>query len=616
MIDRSGAIDYSAGYNLALSPFTSTKPTSTEANKDSPAALLSLELIQLLLQSALIDLPTTPTLGTLHSDAFLLHLFSTIYAAWDGSRTHLLLKCRGALLALLALEAALGRDPVRRQVEAQVLVDPWLHKRSINCFQILASQLPVDELAAFGVAALGEGAESTGTAVLRRLTEGMASSDDVATLSGKVGFEWVQKVWSEGKDSELFWVRPVVEASLRTAQGRNNLCLYLLPPLFKAHPQAVRQLLQAAGLEFDSASTDKTTRTETQLETAIAWLRVANQLGLIQLDSAAPTDPSAPATSTPTTKVQLPTPLLLTCLHHASPSLRFSAFSVLVQSAVPHAPVPPAQFALLRTFFVHSLGEDDPEFRQEFLAMSGKLLLRMRESVWKAKKRADGAAYVEAVRCFLGEWAGELVGELSPAKPFRIKMNALRLLDILLQTQLDPRFATEAQTAGGYSSYRKTAPTPMPAFGNKHKRPAEGQPTPSKTQQATGSGFAQRAWPFEIDLVTAHTTFVLLRQLQSTYTALRALAISILDKFPGLPGYTGGQAEGDKAKRELLVPSLKMVRSGRESEASAGASVIALVWKKCVLEGGADWNLGQIGGWAKGEGEQSERGPRKHTWLV
>jgi len=450
-------------------------------------------------------------------------------------------------------------------------------------------------------------AEATYTAVLRRLTEGMAASDDVATLSGKVAFEWIQKVWNEDKEAGQFWVSPVLEASLKTSQGRTNICLYLLPQLFKARHQALHDLLNASGLQIDQSAANKSDRTEAELETGIAWLRVANQLGLIQLDSG----DSAAASATSSTKVQLPTALLLSCLHHASSSLRCAAFSLLVQSAVPHAPVPPAQFPLLRSFYVHSLGEDDPEFRQEFLALSGKLLLRLRESVWKARKRADGADYVAAVKAFLNEWATELIAALSPARPFRIKMNALRLLDILLQIQLDSRFAVEAHVAGGYSSYRKTAATPMPAFNQKHKRPAEGKPTPSRAEQAkqaVDGGPAARSWPFEIELVNAHTTFVLLRLLQSTYTALRALAISLLEKFPALPGYIGAEG-GEKAKRELLVPALKMVRSGREAEASAGASVIALVWKKCVLEAGADWNLGQIGGWAKPN--QAERGPRK-----
>ncbi len=610
---------------MALSTFNSsaqstTQQTATAANKDSPHALLSLELIQLLLQSALLDLPNSAALRELHSDEFLLQLFSTIYSAWDNPRTHLLIKCRSALIALLTFEQALGRDAVRRQVQAQILVDPWLHKRSINCFQILALQSPVQELAAFGVPASAEGeaaggVASTGTAVLRRLTEGMAASDDVATLSGKFAFEWIQKVWSEGgKEGEQFWVAPVAEASLGTAQGRTNICLYLLPQLFKARPQAVQELLAASGLQLDGTAAGKAERTEEQLETAIAWLRVANQLGLIQLDSA----DAFPATATAANKVQLPTPLLLSCLHHASSTLRCSAFSLLVQSAVPYAPVSPGQFPLLRSFFVHSLGEDDPEFRQEFLALSGKLLLRLRESAWKAKKKgAEGGAYIEAVRAFIEEWAAELVGALSPAKPFRIKMNALRLLDILLQSQLDPRFVVEAQVGAGYSSYRKTAPTSMPAFNQKHKRAPEGQPTPSKTEQAKQAAegtAAARAWPFELELINSKLTFVLLRVLQSTYTALRALAISLLEKFPGLPGYTDAGVEGeDKAKGELLVPALKMVRSGREAEASAGASVIGLVWKKSVLEGGAEWNLGQIGGWA--QHIEAERGPREYRTL-
>ena len=79
----------------------------------------------------------------------------------------------------------------------------------------------------------------------------------------------------------------------------------------------------------------------------------------------------------------------------------------------------------------------------------------------------------------------------------------------------------------------------------------------------------------------------------------------MLERFPSpLPGCEGPDGRG-RAERELLVPALKMVRSGREAAASAGAEVVALVGKKMGTTG---WDLGRIGGWGQtaddaGEGE-------------
>lgn len=452
-------------------------------------------------------------------------------------------------------------------------------------------------------------AETASTQVLRRLTDGMASSDEIATLSGKVAFEWIAKTWEERQVNKRFWLAPIVEACHSSEQGRSNICLYLLPALFKARPTAIRELLEASGFDLAVADHGQVGWTEDALETAIAWLNVANQLGTIELDNP---DLSSQTPSKP--KVHIPTSLISLCLTHASASIRCAAFSLLVLSAVPFAPLPRATFSLLRLFYVHGLGEEDPEFRQQILALSGKLLLRLRESVWKARKLADGSAYVARVQAFLGGWAHDLLDGLNPAKPFRVKMNALRLFDILLQAQLDPAFAVETQQAAGYSSYRKTAATPMPSFSQKYRRQEEGKPTPSraeKSRQVQAGEPLLSAWPFQLELVTADSAAVLLRLLQSTYTALRHLAIGMLEKYPSpLPGYDGEDGE-DRAERELLVPALRMVRSGREAEASAGAGVIALVWRKCVLEGGAHWDLAEIGGWSRPSNRRARRGARE-----
>lgn len=450
-------------------------------------------------------------------------------------------------------------------------------KRSIVVFQSLLASLEVEEFRELAV--LNEG-ESVATGVLRKLTEGMAVSDDVATLSGKVGVDFVEKVWAEGKESEGFWIAPAVDACRGEEKGRNNVCLYLLTAIFKKRQTTFRQLLEAGG--FLEGIEGKVWE-ERDLEAAVGILKAGNTMGLIELSE----------DTAPTTKVRLPSSLLSTCLYHANASLRCSAFSLLVLSTSLAALFPLSTFPLLTTFYTHSMGEEDAEFRMQSIALSGKLLLRLRDSSWRAQRLGD-TAYLAAAHSFILSWSSSLLASLNPAKPFRIRINALRLLDLLFQAHLDPTFRDHSSSdAVGYSSYRRTAPTAAPQFQAKHR--------------TAGSGVADHSnptgWPYEVRLVSPETTFTLLRLLLSTYTALRSLAITLLERFPTpLPGYEG-VVGGEKAKRELLGPALRMVRSGREAESSAGAGIVGLVWRKWALEGEGDWRLGEVGGWKVGSGE-------------
>ena len=565
--DFSESLDMQQSLDLVVRTLSSSPSDPITASSRLAASTVALEVLGFLFITAhgnsSSPTPKPPSHLHIFTTATLTQLTAVIYSAWDVGQAGLVLKAKFSLDELLKLSKVMSSTLVAQSLLEEIVVAPWLSKRSIGIFGVLLDYMTVQEISiAFG------------QDVMVKFTTAL-EEDEVAVISGRVAMRWITNVCEAGVEEESFWIDPVAATLRNSAKGRINIGLYLLPELFLAQKKAFRTLLG----KFENALE------EADLEGAITTLIAGNRMGLVELDveevAKKPKKDAEP-------KMPLPENLLNVCLYHSSPSLRCSALSLLVTTTQTTLRFSPTALTLLKSFFTYSLGEEDGEVRMNTINYSGKLLLRLRDSSWK-QIRLGNNVYIEHVKEFLNWWATELVGNLNPAKPYRLRINSLRLLDMLLQSQLDSNFApTSFVATGGYSSYRKTAITPAPKFQGKRKA----------TQLPTASGATTpSAWPFEIELVTSRMTSTLLTLFLSTYTALRALSLTILERFPSpLPGYEGVEGEA-RAQKELLLPALSMVRSGRESDASAGAGVVGLLWRKWVLEGGAKWDLGVIGGW-------------------
>ncbi|GAA5867264.1 hypothetical protein JCM8547_003140 [Rhodosporidiobolus lusitaniae] len=692
-------LDYSSALSLIL-PFASSistsvsssvnKGTSTGTPVPTTAAFEALDLVLRRALSVLSPSPSSsssspsffaselPSARSTLSQSFLLGLSSTLYTTWETHLTSAQQKLRSSLQLVLQLAGpeVLGFPKVAEGIKARCLVDRWDSKRTLSAWEAVLPYGRVEEFAKFAVGAEGEVEEG----VVRRFVNAMVDNEEMSQLLGKVVLVWVEKVWGEkgyvkgkelgeAKEQHGFWIRPALQACRTGGQkARNSMTPYLIQPVLGKRKDGFKVLLQEAGFSFEQGQKVWEEMDEEELETALALLKAGNALGLVELDASSP---SSSADKFAAFRIALPMTLLSTCLSHLSTSLRTSALSLLVLSPSTSTPFPMSSFSLLASFYAHSLGEEDPEFRMFTTSLTGKLLLRLRDSAWKAsrtaKKGKDGAAaaeeYVDAVQQWMERFL-DLVGRenLNPAKPYRIKINSLRMLDLAFQARVDGRYQLEGATVAagavgaegpgasssakntttGYSTYRKTAQTQTPMFQAKHKKLEKGSehlaaasssapstapssastspspsPVPSSPAPTDESG-----WPFLISLATPATTQILLQQLLSTYTALRFLALSILEHFPApLPGYEGPSG-AEKAKTELLLPALRMIRSGREAEASAGAGVMGLLWRKWVLEsvekGGEEaeegrWLLGEVGGWQ--EGAETKTGPAGFAFI-
>ncbi|GAA5933380.1 tRNA methylation protein TRM732 [Sporobolomyces koalae] len=638
--DSAETLNQAAAFSLVLEVL-STPPsvihTATKGSGVPSTTLVAFEALEHLLNRAksIISNGAFPeesdAVRNQLSTPFLVSLSTALYTAWDVHPISIQSKLKSCLVILLALAAPslLNVPQVSHQLKAKILADPWNNKRSLYSFEALLPHHDLDYFAEFS-ASPGQGTVEQGIA--RRIVDGMVASEESAPIAGKVGMAWIEKCWAEQKRngagaSQRFWIEPVLEACRATdgAKARQSICTYLFTPICTKRKEAFKELLAQGGYLFrEGAQSNVETLADEDLEAALSFLRVGNSLSLVRLDSTTASPEASP-------KIDLPISLLEGTLTRLTPSLRANAMSLIVLASSTALPFPTSSFSLLKTFYTYSLGDEDGEFRMQTVGLTGKLLLRLRDSAWKAQRTAnkgkDGAEtaqeYVAAVKSWL-EWWLNLIGKenLNPARPYRLKMNSLRMLDLAFQSRLDPNYRVEdgyeaRKAAGegksrreattGYSTYRKTPTTQTPMFARGQGKAENGNPD-------------EAPWPFVINLVSPTTTHTLLRQLLSTYTAARAVCISTLERFPSpLPGYEGPEGT-ERAERELLLPALRMIRSGREADASAGAGIVGLVWRKWVLDSVeqgdaslADWTLGQIGGWT--ETEQTSSGPAGFAFL-
>ncbi|GAA5994531.1 hypothetical protein JCM5350_006387 [Sporobolomyces pararoseus] len=643
----SGPLNYAAALELVLDILSTPAASLPSAAKGSgvpPTTLVAFEALEHLLRRSQSVVSSTSSsdeidsVRTQVSTTLLVTLSTTLYTAWDIHPLSVQAKLKACLVLLLELASPsfLNVPEVSQQLKAKILADPWNNKRSLYSFEALLPHHDLENFVEFSIRQdldIKEG-------VVRKIIQGILASEDMAPVAGRVGVSWVDKCWErqerEGDKSASFWIDPILEACRLSGggKGRTNICIYLLTPICSKRPDLFRELLSAGGYLFEEGRGDVENLGDEDLEAALAFLRVGNALSLVQLDSNA----SSPSSHT-ASKIDLPFSLLETTLLRLSPSLRIDTLSLLVTSSSTALPFPSSSLQLLKTFYTYSLGDEEGDVRMQTIGLTGRLLLRLRDSAWKAQRTAnkgkEGAEeaqdYVNSVRSWLEWWFKLIVQEnLNPARPYRLKMNSLRMLDLAFQARIDPNYRLESESDGkngggggdgstkrdattGYSTYRKTAATQTPMFSAK-SRPK------SKKDGDVDVASEEDPWPFSIRLVTPETTQVLLQQLLSTYTSARAVCISTLERFPSpLPGYEGTEGS-EKAKRELLLPALRMIKSGREADASAGAGIVGLVWRKWVLDSlekgdksSADWTLGEVGGW--NESATTRDGPAGFSFL-
>ena len=175
---------YPGAFELAVDQLTAPSATTAQC-------VLGLQVIELLLAASLATV-SSPELTTLYTPSFVSDLAVVLYVAYEKAGTAMLVRCKGGLLALIALEDAQVEAGLRDAADRvtlsvlreRLIVDPWLAKRSMFIFDILIGELPLDAFAPFAV-----GDRGTPAGVLAKLVNVMAISDELTTVAGKVAID-------------------------------------------------------------------------------------------------------------------------------------------------------------------------------------------------------------------------------------------------------------------------------------------------------------------------------------------------------------------------------------------------------------------------------------------
>jgi hypothetical protein len=559
-------VDRTEAYELAIGALEHSEEVET-----------ALDVLSFLLSSELPPRPSPATTSTQASPSTSADPSSTctptvpfvpiatvLYATLASTNSVNIRAARATLQVAIRIEAATGGSAAYTYLKERVRVASWSNKRSIV---ILHALMEVSKVESFAVFAVGK--RSTAQAVLQMLLDCMASSEEIAVVCGRMILEWIEKVWEEALEDRRFWCQALATV-LKAGRGVNSVCTYFVTLLLKKHPATFGEILRDGGF-LDI--TRQISWSEEEMEGAAALLKVGNKLGLVSFVPVSPSDPSP--------LVELPADLIAVLSLHASNSLRVSALSLLVSSNSSTILIPYPSFALLRLFYTSNSGSEDLDFRQYFMSLSSALISRLRDSCARARREGD-TKYLEAAKEFLVWWSTHSLDSLNPSKPYRSRITATKVLSLILHSLVDPRFSPSSLTNG-----------------------------------ALPVGRGQIAsWPFTLDLVNASTTSTLLRLFLSTYGALRAGGLQMLEGFgDSLPGY-GTDAEGTERMRSLVGKAVGMIRSGREAESGAGAELLGLVWRKQGMgKEGSLLDLGAMGGWSEGASKGERDGCEYHLYY-
>ncbi|XP_014285925.1 tRNA (32-2'-O)-methyltransferase regulator THADA isoform X2 [Halyomorpha halys] len=100
--------------------------------------------------------------------------------------------------------------------------------------------------------------------------------------------------------------------------------------------------------------------------------------------------------------------LLESCLYHIDDDVRLSCLSLIVETSKSTEEFTPVELNLIKTFFIYNLSTQDPAVRQNILAVSKKLLTRVRDSrsalERRQRKNARSEMTNENLTCILEEY--------------------------------------------------------------------------------------------------------------------------------------------------------------------------------------------------------------------
>ncbi|CAO1612581.1 unnamed protein product [Jaminaea pallidilutea] len=363
-----------------------------------------------------------------------------------------------------------------------------------------------------------------------------------------------QRQWQQWSD---FVVEPIISAMRsHDSYKRASTSVYQLTELFLNAPATLLPLL--TGL-LRSGNADET------LPSILATLRAAKGHALVKVGKQAAQnevmlgdDVARRATDLrhPYERVCIVVPpeLLSACASSTIEELQISALALIVDSRSGTAPFSPSDFDVLQHFLRSSFSTTHPSGRGAIHALFGRLLSRLAANTYVAEReiakggggdiesdeerRQLAKADIEANRTFVKSVVEMVHGALHPGAPYHIVIAALIFLELMLAAGVDPRFERKANAAVGQ------------AFGN------------FSTTHSLG-----------LSIIDDRLVRSLLGCADSTYDDIQARALRLLYRFPAP---LAGIEAPEQVERVLLSKAKRLLLSGRDSETTAAAELVAV----------------------------------------
>ncbi|KAK0550089.1 hypothetical protein OC846_003798 [Tilletia horrida] len=389
------------------------------------------------------------------------------------------------------------------------------------------------------------------------LFQAMASGlDNVDGLSRRRAAVMLAMLKASISKKDYSWCPTLAHILCRSGEvSRTQVREYVLPSLFSLDADAFHHLgdavMQLPGSENSQSS----------IKALLTIWKAASQHGLCHLvgtidEEAGISRESASGSYIATISASL----LEDCLLSRDDEISSGALAVLSTSKSISAPLSATDLRLWVRYITANISATDPGIRSRILALFTKLLTRLRTSTYamareKGKTRSEeqGRSRAECVdqeaaRVFLENLIRILCRNLWPGSPYPAMLSALRLLELLLSSDIDPTFGQELQEHADDSVQSDNSKALRKSLRS-HPQP----------------------WTFHISIVDATLVKTLFGCFRSTFGDIRDLAKDILIRCPA--PFPGLDAAGEE---ELLTSGRRLLLSARASQAEAGITMLQL----------------------------------------
>ncbi|KAK0531864.1 hypothetical protein OC842_003480 [Tilletia horrida] len=419
----------------------------------------------------------------------------------------------------------------------------------------------------FGTRVLGP--QEDAQRIIASLAEGLVNADGAPRRKSAVIVAIVRASFPKCHNSSysnIDWTATLAKALRNSTEvARTHVREYVLPFLFD-YDNSIFPLLCRCLLDGEPPADGMAL-----LRGLLALFKPAKRRGLCRVDDRFQSedeamlglDTSAHGALRPV--IVIPSSLVQLCILSADDEVSTGALALLSESKTSSSPFGTVELRLLLQYFRSNISSTDSGMRSKVTAMITSVMTRLRlgtyasaKVVGKSSKKDSGGVtrtdehqtFIDGAQEFLRSIFKICCQNLWPGAAYSSMLSSLHYLDLLLSSQLDPRFDSGGSGAGSLSKLDEESSEP-----NKALRKS------MKTNPQT--------WPFELALIDAALVKTLFSCFSSTFEDVRKLARGLLLRCPApLEGLSRDSDE------ELLRTARSLLLSARASQTGTGTALM------------------------------------------